>query len=208
MEKGLQAMMQNFTGVIQSNYQKLFGNQMDVLGKLSNIFSPILSKGPNQRGFSPEERAARTTTAINSVAAANKQAQQASRNFMAGQGGGAASGVTSGIADQINASINAQSANLLASEQSRIEEEDWAKGSAEFAQATGVMENLGQQYSPNAAMTGGISAGSQSFEEAKTITEQQNQEEAAIAGGITSLATTGATMGLTAAGVKGFSFGA
>jgi hypothetical protein len=188
-EMALQGQSQSFATQLQSNYGTLFGQQQGVLNSLNRSLSPTLAAGPSQEGFSASEKAALNTQAINSAGAANRSAQQAAANFGAGQGGGAGSGIQSGITKQIQSSIASQSANALAGQQNNIVQQDYAKGSQNYWAAEGAMQQLGQQYSPNSAQSGAISEGGQAFSEANTIAQQQAQEDQAIAGGITSLAT-------------------
>lgn len=182
--------------MLQQNYGTLFGKQLDVLNHLNRSLSPILSAGPSQRGMSAEELNARNTQAINAAGAANRSAQQAARTYGAGEGGGATSGVTSGITKQIEASIGTQVATNLGNEQGRIVSEDYAKGSENYWRAQGGMQQLASGYNPNAAAGDAISENQVSFGQAKTIQEQQAAKERAIAGGITSLASSAFTFGM------------
>src|SRR6266705_491260 len=119
-EKALQTSSQNFATMLQQNYGTLFGKQQDVLDAVNRSLNPTLRGGPNQRGFSADELAARNTQAINSTAAATRAAQQAARTFGAGQGGGGTSGVNSGITKQIEGAIASQGAQTLGQRQGQI----------------------------------------------------------------------------------------
>lgn len=209
-EKALQGQSESFANQLQSNYGTLFGQQQGILSSLNKSLSPILSAGPSQEGFSGQEKAALNTQAINSAGAANRSAQQAAANFGAGQGGGATSGIQSGITKQIQGSIASQSANALAGQQNNIVQQDYAQGNKNYWAAQGAMQQLGQQYSPNSAQSGAISEGGQAFGEASTIASQEAQEDQAIAGGITGLATSVLLPGIGGglAGVAGSAAGA
>ena len=141
--------------MLQQNYGTLFSYQLNVLKSIGRSLSPILSAGPNQRGMSADELAARNTQAINSAGAANRAAQQAARTYGAGQGGGATSGVTSGITKQIESAIGTQSAQALGARQGDIVAQDYAKGNENYWRAQGGMESLARGYDPNAAASGG-----------------------------------------------------
>lgn len=182
--------------MLQQNYGTLFGKQLDVLNAIGRSLNPILAAGPSQRGMSAEELNARNTQAINAAGAANRSAQQAARTYGAGEGGGGTSGVTSGITKQIEASIGTQVATNLGNQQADIVAQDYAKGNENYWRAQGGMQQLAAGYSPNAASEGAISENQASFGQAKTIQEQQAAKERAIAGGITSLATSALTFGM------------
>jgi hypothetical protein len=194
-EKSLAASSANFASMLQGHYATLFGEQQDVLNAIKRSLSPTLAAGPSQQGFSAEERAAINTQAINAAGAANRAAQQAARTYGAGQGGGGTSGLTSGVTKQIEAAVGGQVASQLAATQSQITQADYAAGRENYWRAQGGMQALAAGYSPTAAQSGAISEGSQAFGEASQITQEQNQKEQAIAGGITSLAMGALTFG-------------
>lgn len=199
-ENALQASSQNFASMLQQNYGTLFGKQQGVLDTINRSLSPILSAGPNQRGFSGSERAALDTQAINSTGAANRAAQQAARTYGAGQGGGATSGVTSGITKQIESAIGSQSAEALAGRQGQIEQADFATGRENYWRAQGGMDQLAAGYSPNSASSSAISENDASFGQAKTIHEQSMEASQMMSGALTSLA--GAGMSFVSGGMN------
>jgi hypothetical protein len=196
-EYSLERQAQNFSSVLQNNYNTLFGQQQGVLSAINRSLSPTLAAGPDQKGFSADELAARNTQAINAAGAANTAAQQAARTYGAGQGGGGTSGVTSGITKQIQSSIGTQVANNLGNAQGQIVNEDYAVGRDNYNRAVGGAMQLAGEYSPNAAQSGTISSNQSAFGEASQIQQQQQQEDQAIAGGITSLAENVALPGIS-----------
>lgn len=206
-EKFLQQQSMNFSTMLQNNYKTLFGNQLDVLNKIGRSISPILAAGPNQRGMSAEELAARNTQAINASGAANRAAQQAARTYGAGQGGGATSGVTSGITKQIEAAIGTQAATNLGNQQGNIVAQDYEMGRENYWRAAGGMEQLAAGYNPNAAASGAISQNEAAFGQAHTINEENNAVGKDIAGFATSLAGSALTFGGGFAGGGGLKGG-
>jgi hypothetical protein len=193
-EKSLQASSQNFAGTLQSNYSTLFGDQMDVLGKIKSSLNPTLAAGPSQNGFSGAERSALETKAINAAGGANTAAQQAARTYGAGQGGGAGSGLTSGITKQIQSQIGSGAANALAGQEGNIALEDAQQGNRNYNTALGGMEALSQGYNPNGAQSGAIGENQNAFGQASQITQENNQMGQDIAGGITALAGSAASI--------------
>src|SRR6266581_3838460 len=92
-----------FAKELMQDYGTLFSQQQDTLHQLRGAYSSIIAQGPNQHGFSSDVLNALHTQLINSNAAGYRNSAQAVRNFLAGQGGGATSGITSGIAAQLAA---------------------------------------------------------------------------------------------------------
>lgn len=193
-EKALQSSSQSFSSQLQQNYGQLFGQQQDVLSAINRSLSPTLAAGPSQNGFSGAELSALQTQAINNAGAANTAAQQAARTFGAGEGGGATSGLTSGITKQIQSAIGSQAANALGGQQTQINLANEQQGNANYWRAAGGMNALAEGYSPNSAQGGAISENQNSFGQASQITKENNAEDEAIAGGLTSLAGAGLGM--------------
>jgi hypothetical protein len=199
-EKSLQASSQNFAGQLQSNYGTLFGDQMDVLGKIRSSLSPTLAAGPSQNGFSGAERSALETKAINAAGGANTAAQQAARTYGAGQGGGGTSGLTSGITKQIQSQIGSGAANALAGQEGNIALEDAQQGNRNYNTALGGMEALSQGYNPNAAQSGAIGENQNAFGQASQITTENNQFGQDVAGAVTALAGSAASIAKASSG--------
>lgn len=187
-EESLAGGTQSMAQTLSANYNTLFAGQADVLSKLNASLSPIISAGPNQQGFSAPELAAMNTSAINQNAAAYQNAARSARAFSAGQGGGGSTGLTSGVAQQIQGSIAATTGANTANELNQITQANYATGRQNYFQALGGTETLAGLYNPNAtanAFTGASSAG---FQQAATIQQQQNAEAQDIVGGFTALA--------------------
>jgi hypothetical protein len=173
---------------MNADFNSRFANQNELLSALNNSLSPIVAAGPNQQGFSAAESAALNTQAINSSAAGARNARQASGNFSAGQGGGGTSGLQSGVTKQINAAIDSSATNSLATAQNQITQANYAQGSQNYWRAQGGLNALAGQENPEAFGNLSVGSNSSAFNEANQVQQQKNQEEAAIAGGITSLA--------------------
>jgi hypothetical protein len=179
---------QQFSSILQNNYKQNFAEQQQILNHLNGVLAPILQAGPNQTGFSPSERAALNTQAIDTTGAASANAQRAIANETAGRNDSGNLGEAGNVA-ALKAGVASSSAGQLASEQLGITEADYATGRANFNNAVGAEEGVSGQFNPVA--TGGLatSANSTAFGEATQIAQEQAQEQQDIAGGITSLAT-------------------
>jgi len=193
-EKSLQASSQAFANQLQGNYAKLFAGQGGVLDVLNKTLSPTLAAGPSQNGFSGAERSALETKAINAAGGANTAAQQAARTYGAGQGGGAGSGLTTGITKQIQSQIGSGAANALAGQEGNIALADEEQGNRNYNTALGGMQALAQDYNPNGAQSGAIGENQNAFGQASQITQENNQMGQDIAGGITALAGSAASI--------------
>jgi hypothetical protein len=187
-ETAIEGANQSLAMSLQANYQQRFAQQNQVLNNLNQSLSPIVAAGPSQQGFSPEELASLNTQAINSAAAANKNAQQAAGNAIAGEGGGGGSGLVSGTQAAIKAGISSNSANQLANTQNEITQANYNQGNQNYQRAIGGEQALAGDYNPQSFANGAESGFGQSFSEANQINQQNQQETKSIIGGIGSLA--------------------
>jgi len=187
-QTNIQGSEQQFMNTLQQNYSTNFAEQQSILNHLNSVLAPILQAGPNQTGFSPEERAALNTQAINTTGAAAANARRAIATETAGRND-SGNLPQSGVDQALQERAASAAAGQLASEQLGITEADYATGRANFNQAVGAEEGVSSQFNP--VGTGGLAneANKNAFGEATQIQQEQAQEEADIAGGITSLAT-------------------
>jgi hypothetical protein len=195
----------SLASIANANYNQRFADQSALLGGLSNVLTPISQAGPSQQGFSAGQLATLNTQAIDSTGAAAKNAAQATQGALAGRGG--SSGLQSGVDAQILAGQKSAAAGQLAGQQLGIQQANYQQGNQNWQQANAGLLALGQQYNPAAFGQQAQSANSNAFQEADQIQQEKNQEQADIAGGITSLAVDAATFGAGAAGGGGFAGG-
>jgi hypothetical protein len=209
-QKRLEAQQASFSTLMENDFVQRYGKQMADLQQLNNILTPIAEAGPSQPGMSAQELAALNTAAMVNTSSATRNAQEAVRTAMAGQGGGAASPLTSGIEQQISGSIASRGAQQLAGLQTGITQENYALGRQQWQQAMGGLQALGSQYNPVDYGKLGASTNESAFNEATDIQQMQNQAEADIAGGIAGIGMDALTFGaggLTApagSGIGGF----
>ena len=187
-QQHLEGSEQQFMSELQNNYATNFGEQQQVLNHLNSVLAPILQAGPNQTGFSPEEKAALNTQAIDSTGASAAMAQRAIANETAGRNDSGNLGEAGNVA-ALKAGAASAGAGQLASEELGITEADYATGRSNFNNAVGAEEGVAGQFNPVATGSLATSANSTAFSEATQIAQEQAQEEADIAGGVTSLAT-------------------
>ncbi len=149
-QEGLTSRADTLAATMQQNYLQQFGAQSAIQQNLSNQLTPIANLGPNQQGFSPQELASLNTQAINESVAAARNAQIATSGVLAGQGGGSASAVASGIQQQIAGTEASAAANQLASAQEAITQKNYDVGRSNFWNATQGEHALATTYDPSA----------------------------------------------------------
>ncbi len=198
--QGLETQSADFSKILQQDFGTRFQDQSNLLSQLNQSLSPIIAAGPGQQGMTPEEKAARTTEAINTSGGNYRNALQGVQLTLAGRGGGGAdpAGIGSGIEDQIRGSIASAGANQLSTAENQITSENYALGRDQYNRAMGGGQTLAGLYDPQQFGQMSGSASGQAFSEADKIQTMKNQREAAIAGGITSLATSAFTGGMSA----------
>ena len=186
-EQQLQGQQQQFSETLMGNYATNFAQQQAVLAHLNSVLSPVVQAGPNQTGFSPSERAALNTEAIDTTGAAAANAERAIGTETAGRND-SGNLPESGVDQTLKAGVASAEAGKLASEQLGITEADYATGRQNFEGAVAGEEALAGQYNP--VPTGGLASSTNlgAFKEASQITQENNQVAADIGGGLTSLA--------------------
>lgn len=196
-EEQLAGEQASFASTLQANYATQFGAQSSILSSLNNAMSPIVAAGPNQQGFSAQELSTLNTSALNNGAAAARNAEQSTAGALAGRGGGGSSGLMSGVDQQIKAGVASNAAGQTAGALNSIQQQDYATGRANFFQAVGGQQTLAGLYAPSQYAQNANTGTGQAFQDASSISEQQGQEEADIAGGITSVAEMGLSGGFS-----------
>ena len=203
-QKGLEASQASFFSQLQSSYSQNFGDQQGILSSLTNALSPILQGGPNQMGFSAAENAALTGGAINSAAAANRNAQ-----VIAASSAGGNTGVTTGGQKQLQAQIASGVSQNLSSNENQINLANAATGRSNFYNAEAGLAGVAGMENPIGYAGQANNAGGQAFNEATQIQNMKNQEQADIGGAVAGLAggflnpASGLMKGLLGAGGSG-----
>jgi hypothetical protein len=190
-EEALQSEETSLMKQYSSAFNQRYAGQTALLNNINSSISPTLAKGPEQTGFSPQELAAYDTQALDTTGANYANAQRALNTTEASRGD---STVESGVQQQIAGANASMAAGQTSAEELGITEADYSQGRANFGQALQGEQNVAQIENPQSFGNLTQTAEGQSFGQANTIDQQQNQEQMAIAGGITSLA------GMTAGG--------
>jgi hypothetical protein len=188
-EKGLQGQSENLSETLSANAATEFGEQQGTIKDINAQLSRLES-GQTGPGFGAQEEAANVAGIENNAGAMARNVTQAVQNQNAGQtfqGSGDTSGLgrTSAIRQQIGEEAKSSAAGQEANALNANTAANFATGRAETVQTIGGLDALSGQENPNAAYSEATNANSTSFGEAKTIQEQQQEKDAAIAGLVT-----------------------
>jgi hypothetical protein len=186
-EDQLQGSSQAFAQQLQSSYSTLFGQQQSTLANLNAKLGQIAS-GQQGPGFGGSENASNISQIENAGAAAGRNADQATVDAEAGQGGGAGSALRNGVQAELKAQTATSAANQESNALLQNTSNNYAVGRENAAATAGGLAQIAGEESPNGAAGNAISENSQSFGQANQIQKQDNALAKDIAGGVTSLA--------------------
>lgn len=196
-EKQQQAQTESYENTLLANYNSRFATQTNVLNGINSQLQSVVSAGPDQQGFSPQELAAYNTQAINSAGAANRNAQQQAALGPAAQ---TSSGLQSGIQSAIRAGIGSSVANQLSGAQLGITVANGQQGRTNYQNALQGEMGVAEGEAPNASAA--LTAGQSNFNQANTIQNEVGQEVSGIAGTVGGLLTGGSFGGGIAQGAQ------
>jgi hypothetical protein len=199
----------SFARMLQADFAQQFADQRDVLGRLNSAISPIISAGPNQQGFSPQELSALNAKSISSVGGAYRNAEQALGNSIAAHNGG--NGLESGIDAQLRGALASEASGKLADEQTAIALKNYETGRENFWRADAGGRALAGLYDPTAYGSLGTSANALGFKESSDVQNMRNAKMAGIGGLLDAGLSAGlsfATGGISNLGDGGWDLGA
>lgn len=163
-QKDITDEQQNFYKTLSDEYSSVFGQTQAITGALTSAFMPILQAGPSQTGFAPSEENALRTQNTEGVATDYAQAQKATAQMLASQGGG-----NTLLPSSVNANILAQNANAAAATraqgENQITQANYAQGYQNWQSAANVLGSTAGLLNPTGfagATTGAGSAASTS----------------------------------------------
>lgn len=161
-QKDLQAKQAAFYDQATKHAEVTFGEDQAILKNLTDVYAPILAKGPNQQGFSAEERQNLNTQATEGTGRNYAKAAKAVGENIAAAGGGNVPGIENGADIQRKQEVANSAAEEESKEQSSIVSADWAAGKANFDEASNAMLATSGQLNPtgysNAATESGNAA--------------------------------------------------
>lgn len=159
--------MQDYDSMMKAQY----ANQQDIYGQVNSVLSPVLSKGPQQEGFSAGETENMNAQAVEGTAENFQAASRATNEELSAQGGGN-SGITTGGASQMKAELAASAAATQSQEENQITQANYAQGYNEFQNAEN--EEMGVAAGDNPLGWAGATTGAGSA--ASTTANQIAQE--------------------------------
>ena len=184
----LQNSESSFMTSLMQNYNTNFAAQQSVLQNLNQTLGPIVKAGPNQTGFSAQENAALNTQAIDTTAGNYANEERALQNNLSARND-SGNLPESGVDQTLKEQLASASASQLSQEELGITQANYATGRQNFENAVSGEESLAGIYNPNGIASSATQANQNAFREATQINQEQNQEQADIFGGISSLAT-------------------
>lgn len=176
---------------LNSSFQQTFGENQEILSNLTNALTPIVAAGPGQQGFTPSELSSMNTTAMDTTAAAYKNAATA-----AAEKGASANGVAlpSGAQEQVQAGIATGAAQQEASELNSINEANYATGRQNFFNAENALGSVAGEENPTGYAGEATSAAGNAFGEESQINQQNSAWEGDVLGTLGGLGTTALEM--------------
>lgn len=163
------------SGLLTTAFQKVFGQNTNIIDSLNTALQPIIAAGPNQFGFSPAEAAAMRTQATDLISSGGEAASNAARSAMASRGGGNTY-LPSGSEAAINAGLAEQTAQQNATAQEGITQAGYQQGRQNFFNATsGLAGETAQLESPIGQLgNAAVGAAGEEMSGANAITQANN----------------------------------
>lgn len=141
---------------------QVYGEDQEILQAMQKVYSPILTAGPNQEGYSDAEKTDLNTQATEGTATGYGHAAEALGENLAAAGGGN-DFLPTGTDTQLKAGLLASGAKNLSDEQLQIKNADYEKGYQTWLNAGQMMGNTAGLLNPTgysgAATGAGVAAG-------------------------------------------------
>ncbi len=182
-----------FANTMLQTFNTQLAGQTATLGQL-NTSLQNLAAGNTPFGFSPQVLATLNTQAMDTTAASFKNAQMAVSSKFAGEGGGGASALPSGVQASVFGDIAASAAGQEASELQNIQLQGFQVGRENALSQISGLETMAQLQNPEQYASQAGQGFTQAFSEQHQMGEETAQGIAAI-GGLVS-AGVGAATGL------------
>lgn len=192
-QKDLNASQTNFYNQLTSQYATEYANNQEILNTLKTSLSPIVTAGPSQEGFSPEQKAALNAQATEGAAKAYRDTQTATREAQAARGGGN-SPFTSAADEQLNSQIALGAETNLNNNKLDIINKDYDTGRENYGAAVGALSGVPSAIQSANSSAAGVAtgAGGAAAEEANAI-NSANSSWMGLVGGLASSAVGGLT---------------
>lgn len=187
-QKQIEASQQKFYDQLTQEYGVVFGENQAILKSLTASFKPILEAGPNQRGFSTEERQNLNSQAVTGTGQNYSKAAAALGAVQGAEGGGTAF-IPSGAKHQQQAQLAESAASNESNIESNIVSADYATGRDNYFRAAGALGGVAGELNPVGYSNAATGAGSAAATTANQITQANNGWMNLVAGGLGAAAT-------------------
>ncbi|HZQ90380.1 MAG TPA: hypothetical protein VFA60_01150 [Terriglobales bacterium] len=193
-QKSMYQRQSQFYDLATDQMKQVFGDSSAVFADLRDTFRPIVAAGPNQRGFSDEERGSLNTQATEGTSKIYEHASKALNEGLAARGGGNAF-IPSGADEQLRQELASSAAENEANQKLRIVQADYDTGRDNYFRAATGLAGAPSVFNPAIGFTNAAtSAGSAAADTANQITQANNSWVGAVTGalgGIAGAAVTG-----------------
>ena len=152
-QKDVYGEQNKFYQTLQDQYKTVFGDSQEIFKSLTSAFEPILAKGIGQEGFTPQEKGALTSSALDTTGQQYKNVKQALGNTLGAEGGGNEF-LPSGVKDQIQGEAATSFGNQAAKELQDITTADYATGRQNYLDAAGVLGGATGVFNPSTGAAG------------------------------------------------------
>lgn len=201
-QKQIEASQSKYYDTLTQQANQIFGFASSIFKDLQATFSPILDKGPNQEGFSAEEKQNLENEVTNDVGGAYHKAANAVNAQLASQGGGDVP-IISSSQNQVRQDLASSAASQEGAERQQIIAQDYATGRQNFYQAAGILGGSTGVFNPaTGAANAATGAGSAAANTADEIAAANNSWVDATIGALGGIAGAAAG-GFAGRGKKG-----
>jgi hypothetical protein len=169
----IEQQQQQFMSEAMQEQQTSWGQDQDILAQMRSVYAPIFAKGPDQEGFSPEEKANLNTQVTDQTAQNYGQAAQAVGEQLAAQGGGNIA-IPSGATATIKGELASSAASQEASQRLGITQSSYTQGYQNWLNAAQGMNTTAQMVSPVSFSGAATSAGGAAASTANQIAQENN----------------------------------
>lgn len=152
---------------------KQYSDQQAIYAPMAAQFQSILSKGPNAKGFSDEERNDLNAQAVEGTAENYAHAAKAVNENLAARGGGD-NPLVGGEEAQLKELVAASSAGEQSQEESQIKSADYKQGYNEWRDAGAGLEAIAAGDNPLGYENAATSSGSAASTTADDIAKENN----------------------------------
>lgn len=172
-QKDIEKSQAAFYNEMTSEYKSVFGQAQGILSTLTKSFQPILDKGINQQGYSPDELANLNSQAVTGTGVNYAKAKEALANQQAAEGGGNTF-VPTGAKEQQNLELASSAAQNESAIEGKIASDNYSTGRENYLSAANALGGVASQLNPAGLANATTGAGGAAASTADAITQANN----------------------------------